>query len=96
MTLPYHYTSYIWPMLAPAAFTVARMIYVWRRRTLALRVIPRLLHLFLVFTNDAHHWLWLGFSFLIPVAREQEPTFAVASAGLRRVMLPAQSLVVSL
>jgi hypothetical protein len=32
---------------------------------------------------------------LIPLAREQEPTFAVASVGLRRVMLPAPSLVVS-
>jgi hypothetical protein len=84
MTLPYHYTSYIWPMLAPAAFTAA------------LLVIPLPLHLLLVFTNDAHHWLSLGFSFLIPVAREQEPTFVVASAGLRRVMLRAQSLVVSL
>ena len=84
MTLPHRYTSYIWPMLAPAAFTVA------------LLVIPLLLHLLSVFSNDAHHWLSLGFSFLIPVAREQEPTFVVASAGLRRVMLPAQSLVVSL
>ena len=59
MTLPFHYTSYIWPTLAPTAFTVA------------LLVIPLLLHLLSVFSNDAHHWLWLGFSFLIPVACEQ-------------------------
>jgi len=83
-------------VLAPAALTAALMIYVWRRRTLALLAIPSLPHLLAVFTNDAHHWLWLGFSVLIPVAREQEPTFAVAFVGLRRVMLRAHSLVVSL
>jgi hypothetical protein len=63
MTFPYHYTPYIWPVLASAAFTAALMTYVWRRRTLALPAIPVLLHLLLVFTNDAHHWLRPGFPF---------------------------------
>jgi len=57
MTLPYHYTPYIWPMFAPAALTVALMICVWRRRTVALRAIPLPLHLLLVFTDDTHRWL---------------------------------------
>ena len=83
-------------MLAPAALTAALMIYVWRRRTLALLAIPSLPHLLAVFTNDAHHWRWLSFLPLTPVAREREPTFAVAFEGPRRVMLGAQLLVVSL
>ncbi len=33
------------------------------RRTLTLLAIPPLLNLFLILTNDAHHWAWLGFSF---------------------------------
>ncbi|HBY98860.1 MAG TPA: hypothetical protein DEP84_33760 [Chloroflexi bacterium] len=33
------------------------------RRILTLLAIPPLLDLLLIFTNDAHHWLWLGFSF---------------------------------
>ena len=132
MTWQYQYTPHIWPMLVPAAFTAALMIYVWHRRsvpgarplaiamlfllpwtvsaalelaavdaptqvfwskfqavwqlpantailcfvleyanlgrwlnrrTLALLAIPPLLDLLLIFTNDAHHWRWLGFPF---------------------------------
>ncbi len=33
------------------------------RRTLTLLAIPPLLNLFLILTNDVHHWTWLGFSF---------------------------------
>jgi len=33
MTLPYHYTSYIWPMLASAAFLAALGVYAWRQRS---------------------------------------------------------------
>ena len=29
----YAYTPYIWPMLAPAVFTAALVIFVWRRRS---------------------------------------------------------------
>src|SRR5512139_3192805 len=31
------------------------------RRTLTLLAIPPLLYLFLILTNDTHHWLWLDF-----------------------------------
>ena len=95
MALPYHYIPYIWPMLALAAFTAALMIYMAPPHTGAAGHSPAPSP-WLVFKNDVHHLPWLGFSFLIPVAREQEPTFAVALVGLRRVMLRAQSLVVSL
>ncbi|MBN1887134.1 MAG: PAS domain-containing protein [Thermoflexales bacterium] len=33
MTLPYHYTPYIWPVLASAAFIAAMGVYGWRRRS---------------------------------------------------------------
>ena len=33
------------------------------RRTLTLLAIPPLLYLFLILTNDTHHWLWLDFQF---------------------------------
>jgi len=33
MTWQYQYTPHIWPMLVPAAFTAALMIYVWHRRS---------------------------------------------------------------
>jgi PAS domain S-box-containing protein len=132
MDSQYAYTPYIWPMLAPAVFTAALVIVVWRRRsvpgalplvlamlftipwavgaalevaavdvstkifwikfqaiwilpantavlcfvleyadpgrwltrrTLTLLAIPPLLYLFLILTNDAHHWLWRDFQF---------------------------------
>lgn len=132
MAASYQYTPYIWPMLASAAFTMALVIFVWRRRsvsgalplamamlftlpwavgaalelaaidaptqifwvkfqavwgltantallcfvleyanlgrwltrrTLTLLAIPPLLNVLLVFTNDAHHLIWLGFPF---------------------------------
>lgn len=33
MTIPYHYTPYIWPMLASALLMAALGVYGWRRRT---------------------------------------------------------------
>jgi len=50
MSWPYHYTPYIWPMLATAAFISVLAIYAWRRRS-----VPGALYLAIAFLFGA---LW--------------------------------------